>query len=57
MVNSLDINYTLSGDELLISENIYLSITPATYVGAGLYEMDNIANHLLQVTDEEQESR
>ena len=52
MVNSLDINYTLSGDELLISENIYLSITPATYVGAGLYEMDNIANHLLQVTDE-----
>jgi hypothetical protein len=52
MVNSLNINYTLSGDELLISENIYLSITPATYVGAGLYEMDNIANHLLQVTDE-----
>ncbi|MBN65976.1 MAG: hypothetical protein CMM94_00195, partial [Rickettsiales bacterium] len=52
MLDSLDVNYKLSGDELLISENIYLSITPATYVGAGLYEMDNIADHLLDVSNE-----
>lgn len=52
MLASLDINCKLNGDELLISKKIYLSITPSTYIGAGLFEMDKIENYLLNVSKE-----
>jgi hypothetical protein len=52
MLDDLEIDFQMDGDVLILQENIYLSITPATYVGAGLYEMDGIANHLLDMAEE-----
>jgi hypothetical protein len=50
LLDELGIGYHLNSDVLILKENIYLSITPATYIGAGLYEMDGIANRLLDMS-------
>ena len=52
MLDDLAIDHTMEGDALVLREGIYFSITPATYVGAGLYEMDGIADRLLDVAKE-----
>ena len=52
MLDDLAIDHTMESDVLVLREGIYFSITPATYVGAGLYEMDGIADRLLDVEKE-----
>ena len=52
MLDDLAIDHTMEGDVLVLREGIYFSITPATYVGAGLYEMDGIADRLLDLAKE-----
>ena len=52
MLDNLAVGYQMDGDVLILQENIYFSITPATYVGAGLYEMDGIADRLLDTAEE-----
>lgn len=50
MLDDLGIDCQMNGDVLILEENIYLSITPATYIGAGLYEMDGIKGRLLDMS-------
>lgn len=56
LLTELNLNFKLIDDEIVFQENIYLSITPATYVGAGLSEMDDIKSKLLQVKNKIRDS-